>query len=89
MVPEAARWAFDFTSDTLLDVRTLKRQSAPCIVRVSVVGIAEACIPDPDDRLHDLLATVIDECARWLRPGQPVDTADASATVFRAAAVFH
>ncbi|HEX2403966.1 MAG TPA: hypothetical protein VHM29_04625 [Acidimicrobiia bacterium] len=88
MVPEAARWAVDFTSDTRLDARTLKRQSAPCIVRVSVVGIAEACIPDPDDRLHDLLATVIDDCARWLGAGQLVDTAEASSALFRAAALF-
>jgi hypothetical protein len=66
MVPQAARWAVDFTSDTRLDVRTLQRQSAPTIVRVSVVGIAEACIPDPDDRLHDMLTAVIDECTGWL-----------------------
>jgi hypothetical protein len=66
MVPQAARWAVDFTRDTRLDVRTLQRQSAPTIVRVSVVGIAEACIPDPDDRLHDMLTAVIDECTGWL-----------------------
>ncbi|HEU5112541.1 MAG TPA: hypothetical protein VFU96_04430, partial [Acidimicrobiia bacterium] len=61
---------------------------APCIVRLSVVGIAEACIPDPDDRLHDLLATVIDDCAGRLGPAQVVDTAQASAAMFRAPAVF-
>jgi hypothetical protein len=66
MVPEAARWALEFTSDTRLDARTLQRQSAPTIVRVSVVGTAEACIPDPDDRLHDMLTAGIDECIGWL-----------------------
>jgi hypothetical protein len=89
LVPEAARWAVDFTSDTLLDERTLMRQSAPCIVRLSVVGIAEACIPDPDDRLHDLLETVIDDCAGRLGLGQPVDRAQAWAAMLRAPAVFH
>ena len=89
LVPEAARWAVDFTSDTLLDERTLMRQSAPCIVRLSVVGIAEACIPDPDERLHQLLETVIDDSVRLFSMGQPVDTAEASAAIFRAAAVIH
>jgi hypothetical protein len=74
MVPGAARWAVDFTNDTFMDTRTLQRQSAPCIVRVSVVGIAEACIPDPDCRLHDMLTTVIDDCTDWLGSNADIPT---------------
>jgi hypothetical protein len=88
MVPQAARWAVDFTSDTRLDVRTLQRQSAPTIVRVSVVGIAEACIPDPDDRLHDMLTAVIDECRGWLGSDSSAATPE-PARVSRVASVFH
>jgi hypothetical protein len=87
MAPHAARWAVDFTNDTFLDARTLQRQSAPCIVRVSVVGIAEACIPDPDDRLHGLLTTVIDDCTGWLGSGPAVLTAETSPELFWASTV--
>jgi hypothetical protein len=88
MVPQAARWAVDFTRDTRLDVRTLQRQSAPTIVRVSVVGIAEACIPDPDERLHDMLTTVIDECTSWLGSDLHAATPE-PASMSRVASVFH
>jgi hypothetical protein len=73
-VPHAARWALDFTRGSDLTARTLKRQSAPSIVRVAVVGIAQACIPDPDERLHDLLTAVIADCARWMGSSNPVPT---------------
>jgi hypothetical protein len=86
-VPEAARWAVDFTSDTHLDARTLQRQSAPTIVRVSVVGIAEACIPDPDDRLYHMLTAGIDECIGWLGSGSYATTAE-PATVSQVATAF-
>jgi hypothetical protein len=74
-VPLAARWALDFTRGTDITARTLKRQSAPSIVRVAVVGIAQACIPDPDERLHDLLAAVIEDCTRWVGSGSLIQTA--------------
>jgi hypothetical protein len=86
MAPDARRWAIDFTSDTFLDARTLQRQSAPCIVRVSVVGIAEACIPDPDDRLHELLTTVIDDCTGWLGTGRSASSVISSDLVMPAPA---
>jgi hypothetical protein len=65
--PRAARWAEEFTTGTHLTERALQKRSAPCIVRVAVVGIAEACISDPDSLLRDLLATVVDDCTGWLR----------------------
>jgi hypothetical protein len=72
MAPQAARWAEEFTTETHLTVRALQNRSAPCIVRVAVVGIAEACISDPDALLHELLATVVQDCSGWLgsRSGQ-------------------
>jgi hypothetical protein len=30
-----------------------------------VVGIAQACVPDPDAMLRDLLVQAIDACATW------------------------
>ena len=43
--------------------RGFRRFGAPNAVRVAVPGIAEACVPDPDDRLRELLVAVIGECA--------------------------
>jgi hypothetical protein len=43
-----------------------------------VKGIAQACVPDPDGMLRDLLVQAIDECAAWAgrdRVGGMVDTA--------------
>jgi hypothetical protein len=31
-----------------------------------VEGIAQACVPDPDGMLRDLLVQVIDVCAAWI-----------------------
>lgn len=69
-VPEAARWARRFTSGIAPSLKAFRRQSAPCIVRSAVDGIAQACIPEPDDVLRDLLAETIRECAAWVRPDQ-------------------
>jgi hypothetical protein len=66
-VPGATRWARGFVTDTPIPAKTFLRRSAPSIVRVSVTGIAEACVPDPDTHLHRLLDTVIRDCTGWLR----------------------
>jgi hypothetical protein len=34
-------------------------------VHAAVKGIAQACIPQPDQLLYDLLSSAIDECAAW------------------------
>ena len=66
--PLAAQWASRF-ADTASSVRvTAKRfrdQSAPTIVHSAVAGIAQACVPDPDAMLRDLLVQAIDACATW------------------------
>jgi hypothetical protein len=33
------------------------------IIRTAVVGIADACVPNPDERLRDLLAAAIADCS--------------------------
>jgi hypothetical protein len=67
--PLAARWASRFADTTARSARvTPKRfrdQSAPTIVHSAVVGIAQACVPDPDAMLRELLVQSIDACATW------------------------
>jgi hypothetical protein len=61
--PDAARWAERFTQQIGTSRKGFRRYAAPNIVRHAVVGIAQACVPDPDQMLRDLLAATIDDCA--------------------------
>jgi hypothetical protein len=63
--PHAMRWAENFISGVQIDPKSFGRQSARSMVHVAVTGISEACIPDPDSTLHDLLYAVIDDCRLW------------------------
>ncbi len=66
--PHAAAWAAQFTSDARpspTSAKRFRRQVAPVIVRGAVEGIAQACIPDPDALLRDLLVQVVGECTAW------------------------
>lgn len=74
-VPQASRWAEEFTAGIKVTLKGFRRRSARNVVRVAVVGIAEAAIHDPDDRLHDLLDTVIQDCTHWLGSHPSVDPA--------------
>jgi hypothetical protein len=62
-VPHAAEWAYQFTSGVRPSNKGFRRQAAPTIVQDAVEGIAQACVPDPDGMLHDLLVQAIDVCA--------------------------
>jgi hypothetical protein len=64
-VPLAARWARGFTGGKTASAETFRRHSAPATVHAAVKGIAQACIPEPDRMLYDLLTGAIDECAAW------------------------
>jgi hypothetical protein len=64
-VPHAAQWASRFTAGVRASQRAFRRQAAPIIVRDAVEGIAQACVPDPDGMLRDLLVQAIAECAAW------------------------
>ncbi|MFP4552790.1 MAG: hypothetical protein ACLFRT_02935 [Actinomycetota bacterium] len=65
-VPHATSWAEEFMTGHQVTAKAFRKRSAPAAVRVAIIGIAEAAIPDADDRLHELLSTVIDDCCRWL-----------------------
>jgi hypothetical protein len=68
-VPHAAEWAYQFTSGVRPSGKGFRRQAAPTIVQDAVEGIAQACVPDPDGMLRDLLVQAIDECAAWIGRG--------------------
>src|SRR5512132_2389750 len=81
-VPHAAQWADRFIGDartSATPARRFRRHVAPAIVHDAVQGVAQACVPDPDGMLRDLLVQAIDECAAWARAdsnrGAAFDTA--------------
>jgi hypothetical protein len=66
--PSAAKWAARFVDRAPAPAPPAKRfrqQAAPSIVRNAVVGIANACVPDPDRMLRQLLVESIAVCAAW------------------------
>jgi len=65
-VPHTVPWAQDFAREFWTSARPFRRRGAPMIVRYAVLGIARACISDPDGMLRDLLVSVIGECAAWV-----------------------
>jgi hypothetical protein len=65
-VPQAAGWAYRFTSGIRPSGKGFRRQAAPTIVQDAVEGIAHACAPDPDGMLRGLLVQAIDVCAAWV-----------------------
>jgi hypothetical protein len=74
-VPDAARWARRFAGELGAGggVDAVRRHAAPAAVRQAVVGIAEACTPDPDGLLHDLLVDAIAACAALASPRERVE----------------
>jgi hypothetical protein len=67
-VPHAAEWAARFTRAaprSALSAKRFRQHAAPAIVRTAASGIAQACVPDPDGMLRDLLVGAIDACATW------------------------
>jgi hypothetical protein len=62
-VPDATAWARAFTDEVRNSTRGYGRHAAPSTVRYAVVGIAQACINDPDARLRLLLSSAIEDCA--------------------------
>jgi hypothetical protein len=67
-VPHAAKWARQFVPGAPVSLRAFRRRGAPSAVTQAVGGIADACIPDPDRLLRELLVAAIDDCAAWARP---------------------
>jgi hypothetical protein len=58
-VPDARDWAVRFLLDAGPISERLVDRMCDAIVRTAVIGIAEACVPDPDDRLKRLLESGI------------------------------
>lgn len=80
-VPNAERWARNFMAAMSAGGPPPKftMQTATSIVGASVQGIAQACVPDRDERLYDLLAAVIVDCTDWTTRTSAVAPAPASA----------
>jgi hypothetical protein len=66
-VPDAAQWARRFTGELSVTPEAFRRRSAPSTVSCAIKGIAQACVPDPDTILHDLLTGAIDDCRALVR----------------------
>lgn len=66
-VPQAAAEARRFSRAARITEKGFRRYAAPNAVQLSVVGIVQACIPDPDALLGDLLAGAIEDCVRLIR----------------------
>ena len=61
-VPDAGAWARSFASGQPVSRRHFRQQTAPQILRIAVESVAQACAPNVEQRLVDLLATTIADC---------------------------
>jgi hypothetical protein len=80
-VPHATQWARGFASDLPITAKAFRQRSAPFTVHTAAEGIAQACIPQPDEMLRDLLIAAIGECAACTVrpvPGAGLGTAPAA-----------
>ncbi|MER6950600.1 hypothetical protein ABT294_41945 [Nonomuraea sp. NPDC000554] len=76
-VPRAADQARRFSRAARITEKGFRRYAAPNAVQLSVVGIVQACIPDPDALLRTLLSDAIDDCVALIRGPRP-ETLDAA-----------
>jgi hypothetical protein len=86
-VPHEAAWAARFIAAApaaAFSTKRFRQQAAPAIVRNAAQGIAQACVPDPDGLLRDLLVQAIDACAAWADQ-DPNRTAGLDSAVWAAA----
>ena len=67
-VPRAAQWAHEFTRDSTITPKAFRYRAAPFTVHTAAEGIAQSCIPPPDEMLRDLLIGAIGECAAHAAP---------------------
>ncbi|MEN3538152.1 hypothetical protein AAH991_23765 [Microbispora sp. ZYX-F-249] len=80
-VPDATRWACTFGRGVRVSPKGFRRYAAPNTVQLAVRGIAQACVPDPDPLLRDLLAEAIDDCWALLRPAAGTGAGTAAGAV--------
>ncbi len=84
--PHATAWAKQFIATsgvrTPTSTKRFRHQAAPSIVGDAVEGIAQACVPNPDQLLRDLLVQAIGACAVAVGAGRdPHRSAAAETTV--------
>ncbi len=70
-VPAATKWARAFTARPHRGTPDFARRTAPRAVSCAVEGISQACVPNPDERLYDLLDAAIAECKAWTPVSPP------------------
>lgn len=73
LAPGTEEWARDFLAQISQHGRQPLTINNEAILRTSVIGIADACIPDADERLARLLSDAIDETANILRGSAAAD----------------
>lgn len=73
-VPHATTWARRFSRGHRVSPRGFRRHAATSIVSSAVEGIAQACVTNPDQRLHDLLVEAIDDCTAWVHRDEDAAT---------------
>ncbi|MEO6116306.1 MAG: hypothetical protein ABIP33_07975, partial [Pseudolysinimonas sp.] len=78
-VPDAAKWARAHLADWRARPGDLARHGCGAIVRTAALGIAQACISDPDTLLVAMLRTAIDDAEVFLGRA-PVASPEFSAT---------
>ncbi|GAA4368666.1 hypothetical protein [Nocardioides caricicola] len=67
-VPLAVRWSRRYLTPGPITSNQFRRNTAPTMIRCSVLGIATGASADPDARLRDLLVTGIDAARRGSEP---------------------
>ncbi|MFC5829805.1 hypothetical protein [Nonomuraea insulae] len=72
-VPHAAEQARRFSRAARITDKGFRRYAAPNAVQLAVVGVVQACIPDPDALLRTLLEETITDCDALIR-GQESET---------------
>jgi len=68
LAPGTEEWARDFLRQVSPRGARQLTINEEAVLRTSVIGIADACVPDADDRLARLLEAAIDECIAILAP---------------------
>jgi hypothetical protein len=83
--PEAEAWARTFSSDQPISPWAYRAKIAPRILNVAVEAIAQACAPDVEQQLIDLLAATIAECQELIPAAEPSQQWAPAVSVSRAA----
>jgi len=66
-IPYSAQWSYRFTDRHRATSKTFRQDVAPAIVSRAVEGIAQACLPHPDEMLYQLLVDAISMCRTSLQ----------------------